>query len=329
MSIQDNAGNIRGTMMKVHRRNEITESKPKPRTIIEVDISILKPHHRNEGIYGHEDVSDLVDLIKERGHIVNSLVINQDNIIISGHRRWMAAKELEYLTVPCEVIVFDSEEDELEALIHYNASREKTFEARVRESMTLEGVYSVRADKRRKGNLKQNNTDMDNLTISEESAENEDIKGATRDVVAKKAGISSGKTYERGRKVVEEIDRQKEKGNIENAELLIYLLNNKSVSSTADLVNGTILELLSQEEKQELRNSKVSVRSIVPKSKDNGSGKKTKTQYASAKNHIKIMASSVKELKNIGIAGNTDRQTQKIREDIGAIIRNLQGLLSE
>ena len=78
-----------------------------------------------------------------------------------------------------------------------------------------------------------------------------------------------------------------------------------------------------------MKNGKASILSIIPKSKDNGSGKKTKTQYASAKNHIKIIASSAKELKNIGIAGNTDRQTQRIRDDIEAIIHNLQGLLSE
>ena len=234
-----------------------------------------------------------------------------------------------YPTVPCEVIEFGSEDDEIEALIHYNASREKTIEARVRESMTLEGIYSAKADKRRLGNLKQNQTDMDELTISEDSAKNEDITGTTRDIVAKEAGLSSGKTYERGKKVILEADRLRKVGREDDAELLIYLLNNKSVSATADLANEAILGSLSEDQKQELKNGKVSIRSIIPKSKDNGSGKKTKTQYASAKNHIKIMASSVKELKNMGIAGNTDRQTQKIREDIEAIIRNLQGLLSE
>ena len=328
MSSQDNIENRPG-FMEVRSQKSSAKSESKPRRIVEVDTSTLNPHPRNAGIYGSENVSDLVALIKERGHIVNSLVVNQDNTIISGHRRWMAAKELGYPTVPCEVIAFDSEDDELEALVHYNASREKTFEARVRESMALEAVYSAKAEKRKLGNLKQNNTEMDNLTTSEESVENEDIKGATRDVVAKKAGISSGKTYDRGRKVVEEIDRQRENGNTENVELLIYLLNNKSVSTTAILVDEAILESLSQEKKQELRNGKISVRSIVPKSKNDDSKKKAKTHYVTVKNNIKTMVSAAKELTNTGIAGNTDKQNQKIREDIQVIIRNLQDLLGD
>jgi len=329
MSTEDNRESNHDSTAPVNGRFMEEKSEAKPRVITEIETSALIPHHRNQGIYGKEDVSDLVDLIKERGHIVNSLVVNQDNVIISGHRRWMAAKEIGYATVPCEVIEFDSEEDELEALIHYNASREKTFEAKVREGLVLEDVYSVKAEKRRMDNLKQNNTDMAKSSISEDSVEEEDIKGATRDVVAVKTGIPSGKTYERAKKVILEADRLREKGREDDAELLIYLLNNKSVSSTADLADETILESLPLKTKQELRNGKVSVRSVVPKSKDNNSKNKTKNEYDIVKNHIKVIATAAKELKNSGIVGNTNKQTQKIREDIEAIISNLQELLCD
>jgi ParB family chromosome partitioning protein len=324
MSIQDNTENSNRSV-PIYRRYEVKEPEPKPRKIIEVNISILKPHPRNTGIYGHEDVSDLVALIKERGHIVNSLVINKDNTIISGHRRWMAAKVLEYQTVPCEVIEFDSVEDELEALIHYNASREKTFESRVRESMALEEVYSTKAGKRSLGNLKQNNTDKDNLTISDDL---DDDTGATRDIVAKKAGISSGKTYERGKKVVQAVDRLREKGNQDDAELLISILN-RSASSAADLADETILSGLSEDDKSNLKHGKVSVRSLIPKNRVDQSKKKPSTNYATTREHVKVMSSSAKALKNIDLTGMSDKQTQKIRDDIGFIINSLQELLSD
>ena len=66
--------------------------------------SDLIPHPRNEEIYGRdEDVSDLIGLIKESGRIENPIIINPDNVIISGHRRWLAAKsdELQLEVGPC------------------------------------------------------------------------------------------------------------------------------------------------------------------------------------------------------------------------------------
>ena len=121
---------------------------------------------------GHEDVSDLVALISERGRIVNNLVINEEYTIISGHRRWLAAKELNYSTVPCEIVSFDSVED---------------------------------------------------------SDDDDNPKGATRDVVAKKAGLSSGKTYNRGKNVILAVDRLKDSGNHDDAQLLILMLTKMSI----------------------------------------------------------------------------------------------------
>ena len=312
----------------VYRRDEESEPETKPRTIIEVKTSELKPHPRNEKIYGHrEDVSDLVALIKERGRIVNNLVINADKVIISGHRRWLAAQELKYETVPCEILPPMSPEEELEELIHYNASRVKTLEQRIREGITLEEVYKVKNKASSLANLKQNKTDTDNVTISEEYIDDAP-KGSTREEVAKEAGIPSGKTYERGKSVIIAVDKLIESGNEEDADLLLAILN-KSVSAAADLAKEDVLSSLSDDDKHDLKIGKKSVRSVVPRLKDNGSGKRTKTQYAYVKKNIKIMDSVAKELKITGIAGYTDNQTQRIREDIGVIISNLQDLLHD
>ena len=54
----------------------------------------LKPHKKNEEIYGKEQVDlEMVDSIKSMGQI-HPIVINQDKEIISGHRRRLALIEI-------------------------------------------------------------------------------------------------------------------------------------------------------------------------------------------------------------------------------------------
>ena len=60
---------------------------------------------------------------------IKPLVISQHNRIISGHRRWQAARILGYSRVPYVMQVFGTETDELKALLLENASRDKTPEA--------------------------------------------------------------------------------------------------------------------------------------------------------------------------------------------------------
>jgi len=303
------------------------------REIIEVDISLLKPHPRNEEIYGNENVSDLVALIEERGRIVTPLVIKKDNTIISGHRRWLAAQQLvaqgleQFKTVPCEIVEFNSDEEEMEELIHYNAGRDKTFEQRIRESITLEEIYSTKAKKRSIDNLKQNKTDMDNLTTSEDAAK-DDPTGATRDIVASKAGISSGKTYERGKKVILVVDRLRKNGNNDDADLLITILKNKSVSAAADLADESVLNSLSEDDKTKLKRGG-SVRSVIPKRADDEPKKKPPTEYATVKGYLKDMTTMTMALKKVGLTGASLKQSEKIREDVESIINSLQELLSD
>jgi len=59
-----------------------------------VDTNSLSPHPLNAKIYGEEIIDQsLLDDIKEKG-ILSPIIITEDNIIVSGHRRWVIAKEL-------------------------------------------------------------------------------------------------------------------------------------------------------------------------------------------------------------------------------------------
>ncbi|MGK7873208.1 MAG: DNA (cytosine-5-)-methyltransferase [Xenococcaceae cyanobacterium] len=92
--------------------------------LLQVNPHSLKPHPRNRSIYGKdEDISDLVEQIRRTAWI-KPLVVNKQHQIISGHRRWKAALALGLETVPVEVREFESELDELEALLLENQYRE-------------------------------------------------------------------------------------------------------------------------------------------------------------------------------------------------------------
>jgi ParB-like chromosome segregation protein Spo0J len=110
----------------------------------------LRPHPLNKEIYGDESAdSDLVESIRNKG-ILEPLVIRDDNVILSGHRRWVAAKALSLDKVPCRVLSFSDPLDEEETLIEFNRQREKTFTQRMKESDHLLVIEREKADRRMK-----------------------------------------------------------------------------------------------------------------------------------------------------------------------------------
>ena len=232
--------------------------------IIKINISELKPHPRNEEIYGvNEDITELKEKIRKNG-LVTTLTVTGDNVILSGNRRWKSCKQLveegdnRFCTVDCEVRNFDSEEDELEYLVISNDTREKTIEQKAREAQTLIEVEKKRAEKRRLATLKQNqcgNTDVP------ETAQRE--KGKTRDIVAKKLKMKSGHEVERAVKSVETIDKLTETGRKDDAELIRDTLNNTSASTAADL--SSHIDELTEDEKQAIRDKKMSAYKVVSK----------------------------------------------------------------
>lgn len=178
----------------------------------------LKPHKTNIDIYGTESVDiDLVESIKNKG-ILEPLVIVDDNTILSGHRRWLAAKELKLERIPCRSMSFSDELDEKEALIEFNRQRSKTYSQRMNEADLLTSVYSERARKRqsemaRSTHLKEISKQVvptsaphkEKKPVEEPIATPKDNKvkeniGKTRDIVAEKVGLKKD-TYTKVKKV--------------------------------------------------------------------------------------------------------------------------------
>ena len=112
------------------------------------NIDELTPHPASHRIYGDEILSDdFLNSIKEHGILV-SLTITPDNKVISGNRRLQAAIELGLDQAPVQVAQYESDLDELAAIIDFNRQRDKTFSQRMRESESIHEIERARAKAR-------------------------------------------------------------------------------------------------------------------------------------------------------------------------------------
>lgn len=154
-------------------------------------VSELRVYPKNLEVYGEENVDDLIKSIKEIG-IQHALIVTTSGLIISGNRRYKAARLLGLKEVPVDVRAYKDELDEWETLLECNTQREKTTEQRGKEGLLREEIEKKRAEKRMLGGVK-----IDPLQHVAEGI------GNTRDIVAKKVGLGSGENYRRVKYVLE------------------------------------------------------------------------------------------------------------------------------
>lgn len=212
----------------------------------------LRPHPLNKEIYGNESADpDLVESIRTKG-ILETLVIRDDNVILSGHRRWLAAKALNLDKVPCRVLSFSDPLDEEEALIEFNRQRKKTTSQIVAESRHLERIIGERQGKR---------TDLEPVVDINHKSQPE-AREKTRDYIASKIGIGQSQHREmraiwdradrgdeQAKKLVKEVDAGKktvhtafkEIKNAENLQARREELARKSADAKETPPNVTIL----------------------------------------------------------------------------------------
>jgi ParB family chromosome partitioning protein len=117
-------------------------------------VSELKPHKLNSTIYNDnpETLKELVHSINLNG-LLEPLVINRSNVVISGHRRLLALKEIGWEKCDCRLSEF---ENETIALISLNAYRVKTESELVKEAEILKSEFSkqIKQGRPRKGEVR-------------------------------------------------------------------------------------------------------------------------------------------------------------------------------
>lgn len=183
----------------------------------------LKNNGLNIELYGDDPDPEFVELVRENG-VIEPIVVTQENVIISGHRRNQAARICGLKEVPVTIVDVKDELEIQKLLILFNEQREKTTEQRAREFKKLKEIEQKLRSRGAKPCNSSVSGKVANLPPLEEGKK-------TRDIAAEKVGMSA-RSAEEAVTVVEEIDRRKEAGDIEGAAELSEKLE-KSVSGAA------------------------------------------------------------------------------------------------
>lgn len=130
----------------------------------QINVDELKPHPRNNEFFDDmtgEKWEEFLESIKTRG-VVEPIVITPDKVIVSGHQRVRACKELGIQTVMCDVHTYDNEDQILQDLIETNIRQRGTIGGSARKEgrriQELERLYGIRHGGDRKS--KPNNSDL-------------------------------------------------------------------------------------------------------------------------------------------------------------------------
>ena len=158
-----------------------------------VKVDKLRPHELNDDIYTNKNIDKLVDKINTYGfQDTQPLLATSDNKILSGHRRYRAAKKVGIEKVPVQYVDTDGEQDELFTLLLANQYRDKTAAEKINEGEAWEKIEKEKAKER------EHSGGVENFPQGE--------TGKSRDKVGEKIGVS-GRTFEKGKKVKQKAEQ--------------------------------------------------------------------------------------------------------------------------
>jgi len=212
--------------------------------ISEADPSNLKPHPKNAEIYGDtDDVDDLdatfKESVAEKG-VLEPLVVTNGKEIISGHRRWLAARDAGLGSVPVRYSEFDDELAEREALIEFNRQREKTPGQIVNE---FEEMLEI---EKKRGRESQGPNSTKNLVESDGDAQTRAAEKINADV--------SGETLRKGKTVKDKAESDGEPEEVRDAAREAWdglQSGEESFNSAYEEVKQTEREVQEQQQKEQ------------------------------------------------------------------------------
>ena len=159
-----------------------------------IDINKIQVKDRIRKNFG--DIEELANDIKENG-LINPPVVTPEYELIAGERRLKALRMLEYKQIEVRVMAVNDAEHQLNLEISENEVR-KDFSKleRLDYGRRLERIERVKAEQREK---------LGKKNPKENFPEGQDF-GQTRDIVAEKIGIGSGKQYEKEKFIADNAD---------------------------------------------------------------------------------------------------------------------------
>lgn len=218
--------------------------------VVEVAVSVLRPHPRNERIYGIEPIDEgLCRSIQELG-IDTPLEITADYTVVKGHRRLKCAAHLGLKTVPCRIRE-DLKDDNsiIYSLIEDNRhQRSRTHLQKQRETEEL--IRIIQARRAWTGNQIVLGTaaggDLDISSardMPEEEARKldqqianaqeklpEKKQGASYSIALKMSGMSPG-TYGAAKRINDGVDKLREMGKEAEAKQVMRTATESSLSA--------------------------------------------------------------------------------------------------
>jgi 16S rRNA G966 N2-methylase RsmD len=197
----------------------------------------LTPHPVSLKLYGGNTIADLLESIKEFGIRV-PLTITDKNVVISGHRRWHCACELELERVPVEVKIFADELAEKKAILDFNKQREKTFSQKMNEAELLKEIVAEEARIRQASTQFGNNGAINSVGT--------ETKRETADIVGKATDIGGATTY----RLAEKVWEAAKQGNKKARQLVQNIDDNK------ETITGAFKELQNYETETQLKNTR-------------------------------------------------------------------------
>jgi hypothetical protein len=163
---------------------------------MKIEVNKLNSNPFNRKVYGFdENINDLAAKIKESKWI-KPIIINSNNMIISGHRRIEACKALGIESVEFEYAP-DDPLTQMELFLNENQYREKTTYQKAREAEIYMDIEKKKAYNR----MMHVNEPVETIPQGDYGED----KGRTRDIVGKKVGLS-GKSLDKSQEVLEKID---------------------------------------------------------------------------------------------------------------------------
>lgn len=116
----------------------------------QINTNELKPHPRNNEFFDDmsgEKWKEFIESIKTRG-VIEPIVITPDKVVVSGHQRVRACKELGIKTVMCDVHTYNNDDEILQDLLETNIRQRgdvggsaKKVGLRIKE---LERIYGIK-----------------------------------------------------------------------------------------------------------------------------------------------------------------------------------------
>lgn len=206
-----------------------------------IGLDQLKPHPRNEEIYGStESIADLVELIQLKRY-VQPLTVKTDGTIVSGHRRWRALAALGWKFVPVIVRPFQTEDDELFVLVAENRHRHQSPVQRIREGIVVEPIarelrnrHAAKKARHQAADSAEPPSDnqqplMENFPLNPiDLGLTPREMELTENIVAAIVGLGCGRNYRKGRIAVKAADELK-KDRPELAAKWLDIINDHSI----------------------------------------------------------------------------------------------------